>query len=77
VASPAEVLVGAEVAVVATAWPEFRALSPDAVVAAMKTPCIIDPWRFLADILGADARIHYLAVGTPLRRQESARRPGA
>lgn len=77
VASPAEVLVGAEVAVVATAWPEFRALSPDAVVAAMKTPRIIDPWRFLADILGADARIQYLAVGTPLRRQERARRPGA
>jgi UDPglucose 6-dehydrogenase len=65
VASPAEVFAGAEMAVVATPWPEYRRISPDEVAAAMKTPRVIDQSRFLADTLGADSRIQYVAVGTP------------
>ena len=65
VASPAEVFAGAEVAVVATPWPEYRRIVPDDVVAAMKTPRVIDQSRFLATTLGADPRIQYVAVGTP------------
>ena len=64
-ASAGEALAGAEVAVVATPWPEFRRLSGDDVVNAMKTPRVIDQTRFLADTLGKDPRIAYVAVGTP------------
>jgi len=34
-------------------------------VNAMKTPRVIDQTRFLADTLGKDPRIAYVAVGTP------------
>ena len=58
-------LAGADAAVVATEWPEFRALTAADCVAAMRRPLICDPNRFLAATLGGDARIDYLAVGLP------------
>lgn len=66
VASPMEVFAGAAVAVVATPWPEYRQIASDDVVTTMKTPCVIDASRFLADTLGADPRVQYVAVGTPM-----------
>ena len=70
-ATATEALAGAEVAVVATAWPEYRALTPDAVLAAMKTPRVVDQTRFLAETLGADPRIDYVSVGSARRRSRS------
>jgi UDPglucose 6-dehydrogenase len=69
---------GASALVVATPCPEFRAVPPDAVTAAMDRPLVIDPGRYLQASL-ASAKIEYCAVGqgdladthaTPLRRAE-------
>ena len=43
--------------------PEYRALRPEHLVQRMRCPQIIDPNRFLADVLDGDARIRYLAIG--------------
>jgi UDPglucose 6-dehydrogenase len=56
-------LQGADVAVVATECPEYRTLHPDAVVARMRRPCVIDPTHFLAAALAGDPRITYVATG--------------
>jgi len=60
-----DALDGADVAVVATAWPEYRALAADVVVARMRRPCVVDPARFLEATLGADPRVVYRATGRP------------
>ena len=54
---------GADAIVVGTEWPEYRQLAADEVVAATKTPLIVDPNRFLAATLGADSRIRLVSVG--------------
>jgi UDPglucose 6-dehydrogenase len=54
---------GADSLLVGTAWPEFLLLSPDAVVARMKSPIVFDPSGHLEDTLGKDQRILYYSVG--------------
>jgi UDPglucose 6-dehydrogenase len=54
---------GAAALVVATEWPEYRSIQPDAVVAAMAAPTVIDASGFLARTLGSDTRIAYSRVG--------------
>ena len=49
--------------VVATGWPDYRLLSPEAVLAAMRVPLVLDPNRFLCSTLGSDPRIRYVSVG--------------
>ncbi|MET0554652.1 MAG: nucleotide sugar dehydrogenase [Vicinamibacteria bacterium] len=61
----ADALDGADVAVVATAWPEYRELTADVVVAHMSRACVVDPARFLEATLGADPRVLYRATGRP------------
>jgi UDPglucose 6-dehydrogenase len=61
----ADALDGADVAVVATAWPEYRALSADVVAARMRRACVVDPARYLEATLGADSRVLYRATGRP------------
>jgi UDPglucose 6-dehydrogenase len=60
---PLEALDGAHVVVVATDWPSFRELRPADVNARMRRPLVIDPNHFLADVLGRDPRIRYVATG--------------
>jgi len=62
-ASADAALDGADVAVIATPWPEFAAILPDTAVKKMRTAIVIDPARHLQLTLGADSRIHYAAVG--------------
>jgi UDPglucose 6-dehydrogenase len=64
-ASPSAALRGAELLVLATAWPDYRAVAADDVVSAMKVPRVVDEAGFLAATLGRDPRIAYVAVGTP------------
>lgn len=64
-ASEADALDGADVAVVATAWPEYRGLAADVVASRMRRPCVVDPARFLEATLGADPRVDYRATGRP------------
>lgn len=62
-ASPLEALDGADVAVVATDWPEFRTLAADEVRRRMRTPRVLDPNHFLAAQLGGDPALAYVATG--------------
>lgn len=53
----------ADVLVVATEWPEFAALDPAAVVAAMRRPLVIDQNGFLARSFGQARNLSYFRVG--------------
>jgi UDPglucose 6-dehydrogenase len=64
--TPQEALRGADVAVVATEWPDYKALRPDEVVALMRRPQVIDQTHFLAAVFAGDARLIYVATGKPL-----------
>ncbi len=54
---------GADVSVLATPWPEYRALTPAQVRGAMARPRVIDPTHFLAAGLAGDPAIAYVAAG--------------
>ena len=56
-------LQGADVGVLATPWPEYRALTPARVRARMTRPRVIDPTHFLAAGLANDPSITYVAAG--------------
>ena len=61
---PQAALVGADIAVVATEWPDYRSLEAGAFLTEMRRPQVIDQNRFLVDILGSDPRITYFATGS-------------
>jgi UDPglucose 6-dehydrogenase len=63
--SAADLMKGLDALIVATEWPEYRKLDVEQVVAGMKRPIILDPNGFLRDVLGADPRVSYRAVGIP------------
>jgi UDPglucose 6-dehydrogenase len=67
-------LAGADALVVGTDWPEFRALVPDRLHA-MRRRLVVDPRRYLEDVLRGDPTIRYLGVGLP-RRPKPGRRTG-
>lgn len=71
-ATPLAAVNSAAALVIATEWPEYRAVPAQDVVSAMSAPLVIDANRFLATTLGADPRVRYLAVGlsAPAGRQE-------
>jgi len=56
-------LAGADLAVVATEWQQFRSLDASAFASAMRRPAVIDPNWFLAAALAGDSRITYIATG--------------
>jgi UDPglucose 6-dehydrogenase len=60
--SAEEALAGADVALLATPWPEFRNLQVKHFFE-MRVPCVIDPNHFLADVLAPDPRLRYVATG--------------
>jgi UDPglucose 6-dehydrogenase len=59
---------GADAVLIATEWPEFRDLTSDDAVSAMRQAFVFDPSRFLESSLGSDERIRYFAIGRPLGR---------
>jgi len=62
-ATPREALSGADLAVVATEWPDFRNLSAHDFVVAMRRPAVIDPNWFLAGVLSEETKVHYVTTG--------------
>jgi len=70
--SPQSALAGADVAVIATEWPAFRALRPDQFAALMRRPQVIDPNHFLAADLAVDCRMLYCATGKVARQARAA-----
>jgi UDPglucose 6-dehydrogenase len=61
--TPANALAGADLAVVATEWPEYRQLKAEDFAATMRRARVIDQNWFLAGALGGDARVTYVATG--------------
>lgn len=61
-------LAGADLAVIATEWPEYKSLKTDDLVAAMRTARVIDQNWFLSATLAGDGRIVYIAPGRSERR---------
>lgn len=59
-----DALEGADVAVVATGWPEFRSLTGATFVDRMRTPTIVDQAGILEELAGDD-RLTYMRVGRP------------
>jgi UDPglucose 6-dehydrogenase len=59
----AEALDGADVVIVATEWPCLRELRSADLKARMRRRAVVDPNHFLAEQLGDDPGIHYVATG--------------
>jgi UDPglucose 6-dehydrogenase len=66
-AGPREALAGADVAIVATEWPDYLSLTADDIVSSMRRPQVVDPNRFLGAALARDPRIVYVTPGQPGR----------
>jgi UDPglucose 6-dehydrogenase len=54
---------GATAVVIATEWPQFRALSAEDFASRMAGNLILDPGRFLAPILAHDPRLKVVSIG--------------
>lgn len=57
-----DAVAGADVAVVATEWPDYRRLGTDHLLRAMRRPRVIDPNGFL-EFIALEPRIEYVATG--------------
>jgi UDPglucose 6-dehydrogenase len=62
--SPLQALAGADAVVIATPWPEFRALDWPALLATMASPIVVDANWFLV-LLKDQPGVAYAAVGLP------------
>ena len=60
-----DALTGAEAAIIGTEWPEFKSLTAERCLNAMRSPLICDPNGFLASNLDDRSPIDYIAVGRP------------
>jgi UDPglucose 6-dehydrogenase len=61
--SAREALIGVDLAVVATEWPDFRTLSSTDFLNSMGRPAVIDPNWILAQSLASEPRIRYVTTG--------------
>ena len=61
--TPAQALAGADLAIVATEWPEFRALTPQDFTSQMRAPRVLDQAWFLAQALEHAPGVRYYAPG--------------
>lgn len=57
---------GADAAVIATEWPELKAINQADILQWMKQPIVLDPNRFLASALEGHHQIRYATVGKSL-----------
>jgi UDPglucose 6-dehydrogenase len=64
-ASALECVQGADVVVLATPWPEYRALMPEELAAAMRGRVVIDPYRLLDGPQLAKLGFTYHTLGLP------------
>ncbi len=70
-ATPQQALAGADLAVVATEWPEYRKLPPADLTACMRRPRVVDQTWFLAEALARAAGIEYFAPGRAARERDA------
>jgi UDPglucose 6-dehydrogenase len=69
--APGTVLEGADVAVIATEWPDFKRLPADVFARSMRRPRVLDQNHYLAAI-AHDPRIDYQATGCAGGRRQAA-----
>lgn len=67
-ATPLECAAGADVLVIATPWKDYRALTVDALAAAMRGRVIIDPYRIIDGDQAVRAGFAYHTLGVPARK---------
>ena len=60
---PLAAAAGADLVVLATEWPQYRALRAADLIARMRRPRVIDPNYFLKEALADDPRVAYVATG--------------
>jgi UDPglucose 6-dehydrogenase len=65
--SPLTATAGADALVVATAWPEYREVPLEQLLATLRHPTVIDAAGFLAQSLGTDPALRYVRVGSDPR----------
>ena len=58
-----DALTGVDAAVVATEWPEFRALAPETYAKVMRNPFVVDQNGFLSALLERRDDVDYVALG--------------
>ena len=61
--SPLESVQEADALVIATEWPEYRAVSMPEIITALRKPLILDANRFLASALEDQTNVIYVTVG--------------
>ena len=61
--SPEDAATGADALVVATEWPDYRAIDLDVLATVMSRRVVIDGNRFLGNTIGRDARFRLVSVG--------------
>jgi len=61
--SAQEALRGADLAILATEWPDYKKLGAEDFVRSMRHARVLDPNWFLAGAIGNDDRIKYVATG--------------
>jgi UDPglucose 6-dehydrogenase len=66
-ASPLDAARGADALVVATEWPDYRAVSMTEILTAMHSKIVLDANRFLAASLEALPNVTYVAVGKAIK----------
>lgn len=62
---------GADVLMILTPWPEFKALAPADLAAAMAGRLVIDPYRCLSPAAATQAGLDYITLGVPPIRTDS------
>ena len=65
--SPLEAVEDADALVMATEWPDYRALSISETLAKMRSPIILDANRFLAGSMEAAPEVTYVTVGKAIQ----------
>jgi len=60
---PLAPLESAAALVVATEWPIYQSIESESVLAAMSSPVVLDPNRFLMETLGRHSEIRYFTIG--------------
>lgn len=67
-----DALAGADALAILTPWPEYRAIAPTAIAAALKGWIVIDPYRVLDGAAVAAAGLDYHTLGMPALTGRSA-----
>jgi len=61
--TPNDALNAASALLIATNWQDFKKVSSETIISSMSVPLVLDPSRFLEDMLGKNDQIQYITIG--------------